>query len=49
MNASEHIIAINQDDSAPIFDVAHIGIRGDLYKIVPELIRNIKEVNHEAL
>lgn len=45
MNASEHIIAINQDSEAPIFEVAHIGIIGDLYKIVPELIARVKEAN----
>ena len=43
MNASEHIIAINQDPAAPIFDVAHIGIHGDLYQVVPELIRQLEE------
>ena len=43
MNASEHIIAINQDPAAPIFDVAHIGIHGDLYQVVLELIRQLEE------
>ena len=48
MNRSEKIIAINTDENAPIFNVAHIGIKGDLYKIVPELIRQIKESRGEA-
>ena len=48
MNSSEKIIAINTDENAPIFNVAHIGIKGDLYKIVPELIRQIKESRGEA-
>ena len=42
MNASDHIVAINTDASAPIFDVAHIAIVDDLYKVVPELIAQLK-------
>lgn len=42
MNGAEHIIAINTDPNASIFKVAHAGITGDLYKIVPDLIEKIK-------
>jgi electron transfer flavoprotein alpha subunit len=48
MNSSEKIIAINTDEHAPIFNVAHIGIKGDLYKIVPELISKIKASKEES-
>ncbi|MBQ2967258.1 MAG: electron transfer flavoprotein subunit alpha/FixB family protein [Clostridia bacterium] len=44
MKSSECIVAINSDKSAPIFDVAHYAIVGDVNEIVPQLIAKIKEV-----
>ncbi|MBQ6322651.1 MAG: FAD-binding protein [Lachnospiraceae bacterium] len=43
MNGSDHIVSINTDPNAPIFDVAHIAIVGDLYQILPALIAQLKE------
>lgn len=42
MNSSEQIFAINKDPHASIFNIAHYGIIGDLYEIVPQLIEEIK-------
>jgi len=44
MKNSEVIIAINKDPSARIFDYASFGAVGDLYDIVPEMIRILKEI-----
>lgn len=43
MNNSDCIIAINQDEKASIFNVAHYGIVGDLYEVVPQLLEKVRE------
>ncbi len=48
MEESDMIIAINKDESAPIFAVADYGVVGDLFKIVPKLTEKIREVRAAA-
>ena len=48
MEESDIIVAINKDESAPIFDVADYGVVGDLNKIVPLLTEKIREVKAAA-
>lgn len=43
MNNSDYIFAINTDEKAPIFKVAHYGVVGDIYEIIPQLIEKIKQ------
>ena len=43
MKGAEKIIAINTDPEAAIFKIAHIGIVGDIYEIIPALLKEIAQ------
>ena len=43
VSASKHIVAINTDKDAPIFEAAEYGIVGDVHQLLPVLIEKVKE------
>jgi electron transfer flavoprotein alpha subunit len=43
MQDSDYIIAINKDKTAPIFEVAHLGIVGDIFEIIPGVTEKLRQ------
>lgn len=43
MTGSELIISVNDNPTASIFDVSHYGIVGDVFKVLPQFINNVKQ------
>ena len=44
MQNSGLIVAINTNENAPIFDIADIGIVGDLYKVIPAIMEEMDKL-----
>ncbi len=48
MQGSDTIVAVNNDPNAPIFDVAHYGIVGDLFEVAPAMLARLKRLRGQG-
>lgn len=48
MKSADCIIAVNSDPAAPIFDVAHYAVVGDLYEVMESFLKKAEEHSHET-
>ena len=44
MQSAEIVVAINRDSNAPIFNISTYGVVGDLYEVIPQLIKRLQEM-----
>lgn len=49
MHNSDYIIAINKDKTAPIFEVAHLGIVGDVFELVPAVTEKLRSSGAKSM
>lgn len=49
MSSSDIIIAINKDPEAPMMKIANFALTGDLYEIIPAIIKEVKRLRGEAV